>query len=55
VRAYPDCPICGGAFEVVYNRNNQRVSICRDCQAGLTIPSTAWEVQRLKREKKGDT
>lgn len=54
LHACPDCPICGGTFEIVYNRHNQRVSVCRDCQAGLTIPSTAWDVLRLKREKKSE-
>jgi hypothetical protein len=47
-----DCPICGGALELVYDRFNQRVSVCRDCHSGLTVPSSAWEVARLKREKK---
>ena len=50
-----DCPICGGSLEVVYNRFNQRVSVCKDCQSGLTVPSSAWEVLRLKREKKWRT
>jgi hypothetical protein len=48
----PDCPICGGTLELVYDRFNQRVSVCRDCHSGLTVPSSAWEVVRLKREKK---
>jgi len=50
-----DCPICGGALEIVYDRFNQRVSVCKDCQSGLTVPSSAWEVLRLKREKKWQT
>jgi hypothetical protein len=50
--ACPDCPICGGTLEVVYNRFNQRVSVCQDCHSGLTVPYSAWEVLRLKREKK---
>ena len=53
--ACPHCPICGGTLEVVYDRFNQRVSVCRDCQSGLTVPSSAWEVLRLKREKKWQT
>jgi hypothetical protein len=48
----PDCPICGGTLEIVYNRFNQQVSVCKDCHSGLTVPSSAWEVLRLKREKK---
>ena len=50
--ACPDCPICGGTLEIVYNRFNQQVSVCKDCHSGLTVPSSAWEVLRLKREKK---
>lgn len=53
--ACPDCPICGGTLEVVYDRYNQRVSVCKDCQSGITVPSSAWEVLRLKREKKWQT
>jgi hypothetical protein len=48
----PDCPICGGDLEVVYDRSNQRVFVCKDCHSGLTVPQSAWEVARLKREKK---
>jgi hypothetical protein len=48
----PDCPICGGALEIVYNRFNQQVFVCKDCHSGVTVPSSAWEVLRLKREKK---
>jgi hypothetical protein len=39
-------------LELVYDRFNQRVSVCKDCHSGLTVPSSAWEVLRLKREKK---
>jgi hypothetical protein len=46
------CPICGGPLEIVYNRFNQQVLVCKDCHSGLTVPSSAWEVLRLKREKK---
>jgi len=46
------CPICGGTLEVVYDRFNQSVYVCKDCLSGLTVPSSAWEVVRLKREKK---
>lgn len=48
----PGCPVCGGIMEVVYNRFNQRVTVCKDCHSSLTVPSSAWEVLRLKREKK---
>jgi len=46
------CPICGGGMEVVYARNNQNVSVCTDCHSGLTVPGSAWEIVRIKREAK---
>ena len=52
VPAVATCPICNGSMEVVYNRNNQQVCVCKDCHAGLTVPSTAWEIVRIKREAK---
>ncbi len=48
-----DCPVCEGQMELVYARNNQQVTVCKDCHAGLTIPATAWDVVRLKRGENG--
>ena len=45
----PECPICGGKMELVYDRINQQVCVCTDCHSGLTIPAGAWEIQRKKR------
>lgn len=50
--AIPDCPICAGRLETVYNRHNQRVCVCMDCRSGLTIPGPAWEIARTKWEAK---
>ena len=50
--AIAKCPVCDGSMEVVYSRNNQQVTVCVDCHAGLTIPSSAWEIVRIKREAK---
>ena len=47
----PDCPVCSGRLDLVYDRFKQRVYVCVDCHAGITIPDTAWEVVRRKREK----
>ena len=44
------CPICAGRMETVYNRNRQKVCVCVDCHSGLTVPDTAWEIARVKRE-----
>lgn len=52
VPAVTVCPVCGGSMELVYNRNAQQVIVCSECHSGLTIPSTAWEVARLKRDGK---
>jgi hypothetical protein len=46
------CPICTGRMEVVYERNHQKVCVCQDCHSGLTIPASAYEIARIKRESK---
>jgi ribosomal protein S27E len=46
------CPICAGKMDTVYHRHHQRVVVCLDCQSGLTIPTTAWDVARIKRDAK---
>lgn len=48
----PACPICGGKMESVYERNHQKVCVCVDCHSGLTVPATAYDVARIKREAK---
>jgi uncharacterized protein YbbK (DUF523 family) len=44
--------MCSGRMEVVYQRNNQQVTVCEDCHSGLTVPASAWDVVRIKRETK---
>ena len=39
-------------MELVYDRFNQQVFVCVECHSGITIPFTAWEIQRLKRDRK---
>ena len=46
----PDCPVCSGRLDIVYDRFRQKVYVCVDCHVGLTVPDTAWEVVRRKRE-----
>jgi hypothetical protein len=48
----PACPICDGRMEEVYDRFHQKVCVCIDCHTGITVPGTAWEVARIKREAK---
>jgi ssDNA-binding Zn-finger/Zn-ribbon topoisomerase 1 len=50
--AIATCPVCSGQMEVVYARNNQQVTVCKDCHSGLSIPASAWEIVRIKRESK---
>ena len=45
----PPCPICSGRMNVVFERVNQIVAVCVDCRSGLTVPASAWDVERLKR------
>jgi hypothetical protein len=47
----PDCPICGGRMEMVYNRGHQQVSVCVDCRSDLTVPTTAWGVLHRKQKR----
>ncbi len=37
---------------MVYDRFNQHVFVCLDCQAGITVPASASRVIQLKRDKK---
>ena len=37
---------------MVYARHNQQVCVCKDCHSGLTVPGTAWDIVRIKRESK---
>jgi hypothetical protein len=46
------CPICVGRLEVVYDRFHQKVLVCVDCHSGITVPDSAHQVARLKRDKK---
>ena len=50
--AVKNCPVCDGKMEKVYDRHHQIVIVCVDCQSGLTIPATAWEIARIKRESR---
>ena len=46
------CPMCAGEMEVVYNRNGQQVAVCKVCHTGVTVPASAWNIARIKRESK---
>jgi len=51
-RQIQNCPVCEGRMELVYDRHHQKVLVCIDCQSGLSIPETAWQIARIKREAK---
>jgi hypothetical protein len=51
-RLITTCPVCDGKMELVYDRHHQKVVVCVDCQSGLTVPASAWEIARIKREAK---
>jgi hypothetical protein len=46
------CPVCGGKMEVVYSRTQSKVCVCVDCHSGVTVPASAWQVVKTKREAK---
>jgi len=46
------CPICGGAMEAVYSRAHQKVCVCSDRHTSITVPSAAWDVSRMKNERR---
>lgn len=39
-------------MEVVYERHNQQVMVCKDCLSGITVPANAWEIVRIKKQSK---
>lgn len=51
-KSVTNCPVCDGRMELVYDRHHQKVVVCVDCQSGLTVPGSAWEIARIKREAK---
>ena len=46
------CPVCGGKMELVYDRRHISASVCVDCHTGITVPTDAWNVARVKRSLK---
>ena len=41
------CPVCELRMEVVYQRSNQTVSVCANCDTGVTAFG-AWTIARVK-------
>lgn len=45
----PQCVICDGRMEIVYERAHQKVCQCMDCGCTLTVPASAWPIASAKR------
>ena len=39
-------------MELLYDRPSQQVCVCIDCHSGITIPVSAWAVQKAKHDDK---
>ena len=46
------CPVCGGQVEKMAERLSRSVYACQECDCDLTVPVTAWDIARIKREQK---
>ena len=46
----PQCPVCDGHMETVYERPHQKVCRCVECGSTLAVPVAAWNVASGKRE-----
>ncbi len=46
------CPVCGGQVEKMGERRSRSLFACTECDCDLVIPTTAWEIARIKREQK---
>jgi hypothetical protein len=45
------CPVCELRMEVLYQRSNQTVSVCANCDTGVTAFG-AWTIARVNRNAK---
>jgi hypothetical protein len=46
------CPVCGGQIEQVGERQTRTLFACLDCECDVIVPTSAWEIARLKREQR---
>lgn len=46
------CPVCGGRLDKMSDQPSRSLYACAECDCDLIIPTTAWEVARIKREQK---
>jgi hypothetical protein len=45
----PPCSICEGPMVLAYDRYQQKVGVCTDCNTSISIPGSAWVVAKAKR------
>ena len=46
------CPVCGGPVEKMGERRSRSLFACKECDCDLIVPTTAWDIARVKREQK---
>lgn len=46
------CPVCGGQVEKMGERRSRSLYACKECDCDLIVPTSAWDVARMKREQK---
>jgi hypothetical protein len=46
------CPVCGGQVEKMGERGSRSLYVCKECDCDLIVPTTAWDIARIKREQK---
>lgn len=46
------CPVCGGEVEKVGEQQARNLYACKECLSDVSVPSTAWEIARVKRLQK---
>ena len=48
----PPCSICEGRMVLAYDRYQQKVCVCTDCNTSISIPGSAWRVATVKRAQR---
>jgi hypothetical protein len=46
------CPVCGGAMTRTFDRNRRSWFACAECECEVSVPPTAWDMARRKREQR---
>ena len=46
------CPVCDGPVEKMGERRSRSLFACKECDCDLIVPTTAWDIARVKRDQK---